>query len=110
MLTNQMRGRALRIDPAQPVKAASIWHIVAFDPAIPAAGADYEELVRRFQTFVGLAENRPVIEANLGVLLRRTRSPRSKIWSLAGWGGSRWRVGRALRRPRPGWNGPCLCV
>jgi superfamily II DNA or RNA helicase len=65
MLTNQMRGRALRTDPAQPEKRSSIWHIVAFDPATPAGGADYEELVRRFQTFVGLAETRPSIEANL---------------------------------------------
>jgi superfamily II DNA or RNA helicase len=65
MLTNQMRGRALRVDPAQPDKASSIWHIVAFDAATPAGGADYEELVRRFHTFVGLAEKRPAIEADL---------------------------------------------
>ena len=65
MLTNQMRGRALRTDPEQPDKASSIWHIVAFDPATPAGGADYEELVRRFHTFVGLEEKRPAIEANL---------------------------------------------
>ena len=65
MLTNQMRGRALRTDPAQPGKIASIWHIVALDLKTPAGRADYDELARRFQTFVGLAEQRPVIEANL---------------------------------------------
>jgi superfamily II DNA or RNA helicase len=65
MLTNQMRGRALRTDPVQPEKASSIWHIVAFDPTTPAGGADYEELIRRFHSFVGLAENRPLIEAGL---------------------------------------------
>ncbi len=65
MLTNQMRGRALRTDPAQPGKIASIWHIVAIDLKTPTGRADYDELARRFQTFVGLAEQRPVIEANL---------------------------------------------
>jgi hypothetical protein len=65
MLTNQMRGRALRTDPDQPGKVSSIWHLVAIDPKTPAGRADYEELIRRFHTFVGLAEKRPVIEANL---------------------------------------------
>jgi superfamily II DNA or RNA helicase len=65
MLTNQMRGRALRTDPAQPDKTSSIWHIVAIDPSTPTGHVDYEELVRRFHTFVGLAEKRPAIEANL---------------------------------------------
>jgi superfamily II DNA or RNA helicase len=32
MLTNQMRGRALRTDSTRPDKASSIWHIVAIDP------------------------------------------------------------------------------
>jgi superfamily II DNA or RNA helicase len=65
MLTNQMRGRALRIDAARPDKTSSVWHIVAIDPGTPTGWADYEELTRRFHTFVGLAEEQPVIEANL---------------------------------------------
>ena len=65
MLTNQMRGRALRADAARPDKASSIWHIVAVDPSTLTGWVDYEELTRRFHTFVGLAEERPVIEANL---------------------------------------------
>ncbi|MDP5102388.1 MAG: DEAD/DEAH box helicase family protein [Erythrobacter sp.] len=33
MLSNQMRGRAIRIDPAQPGKVANIWHLATIDPA-----------------------------------------------------------------------------
>jgi superfamily II DNA or RNA helicase len=65
MLTNQMRGRALRADSTRPDKASSIWHIVAIDPTTLTGWVDYEELSRRFHTFVGLAEERPVIEASL---------------------------------------------
>ena len=28
MLSNQMRGRAIRVDSAQPQKTANIWHLV----------------------------------------------------------------------------------
>ena len=33
MLSNQMRGRAIRIDPARPDKVANIWHLATLDPA-----------------------------------------------------------------------------
>ncbi len=33
MLSNQMRGRAIRIDPARPDKVANIWHLATIDPA-----------------------------------------------------------------------------
>lgn len=32
MLSNQMRGRAIRIDPARPDKVANIWHLATLDP------------------------------------------------------------------------------
>lgn len=32
MLSNQMRGRAIRIDPAAPDKVANIWHLATLDP------------------------------------------------------------------------------
>jgi Type III restriction enzyme, res subunit len=32
MLSNQMRGRAIRIDPAAPDKVANIWHLATIDP------------------------------------------------------------------------------
>ena len=68
MLTNQMRGRALRKDPTMPDKASSIWHLVAINPATPAGMADFEELERRFGSFVGLNAVHPAIEAGLNRL------------------------------------------
>jgi superfamily II DNA or RNA helicase len=32
MLSNQMRGRAIRIDPERPGKVANIWHLATIDP------------------------------------------------------------------------------
>lgn len=67
MTTNQMRGRAIRTDPLQPGKIASIWHIGAFAQL----DADYfdlrdlSDMHARFETFVGLAHARPVIEGGL---------------------------------------------
>lgn len=80
MLTNQMRGRAIRAHAAQPQKVASIWHIVAFALDRPASVfgqrlrpvdfylpglADFAELSRRFDTFVGLDEHDGRIESGL---------------------------------------------
>ena len=65
VLTNQMRGRALRRDPQQPDKAASVWHIVAVDPETPSGWADVAGLQRRFDTFVGIGARRPVLESGL---------------------------------------------
>ncbi|MEM1174699.1 MAG: DEAD/DEAH box helicase family protein [Pseudomonadota bacterium] len=77
MLTNQMRGRAIRIDKESPDKVSSIWHIVAivldrrliqfqsnsqlFYPGL----ADFRELDGRFSTFVGVHNAEPRIENNL---------------------------------------------
>ena len=77
MLTNQMRGRAIRVDKNNPNKVSSIWHIVAvvldrrlFDlghnPRLFWPGlADFRELDSRFSTFVGLHETEATIENNL---------------------------------------------
>ncbi len=65
MLSNQMRGRAIRKDPNDPNKASAIWHIVAVDPVTPAGMSDWEDMQRRFTTFVGLSTEKPVIESGL---------------------------------------------
>ena len=65
MLTNQMRGRAIRIDPAVPDKTSSIWHIVAVVPGTESGLSDHADLERRFRTFAGLAAGRPAIESGL---------------------------------------------
>lgn len=70
MLSNQMRGRAIRIDPSHPDKTANIWHLVTIEPTHlltnnvikliksklerterKAEGIDYEVMARRFKTF-----------------------------------------------------------
>ncbi len=68
MLTNQMRGRALRVDPQAPDKVSSIWHLIAVDNQCPSGLSDYHELVRRFETFVGLSEQSDAIESGFGRL------------------------------------------
>jgi hypothetical protein len=71
MLTNQMRGRAIRVDRAHPDKASSVWHIAAVDPDTVTGLGDLEELQRRFTTFVGLDAEEPAIESGV----RRLRLP-----------------------------------
>lgn len=64
MLTNQMRGRAIRIDRLNPNKISSIWHLVAVDEKSLYSGwSDFLELRKRFNTFVGLSERNPTIES-----------------------------------------------
>jgi len=50
--SNQIRGRAIRCDPAVPDKAANIWHIATAAPDTP--GPEIEALEHRFDTFVHL--------------------------------------------------------
>ncbi len=91
MLSNQMRGRAIRTDPQRPDKAANVWHLAtvvpeslgsalakglgwrsAVDPSDPIGrplGADMEMLKRRFRAFEGVSETGSVrIENGLGRL------------------------------------------
>ncbi|MFA5965947.1 MAG: DEAD/DEAH box helicase family protein [Sphingomonas sp.] len=89
MLSNQMRGRAIRVDPAAPGKVANIWHLATIDrlpnslaEAVAArvdwAGLDdgatdgrseLDLMVRRFALFEGIANHGPDrIENGLGRL------------------------------------------
>ena len=45
--TRQMRGRSLRLDPADPEKMASNWDIVCVAPELERGVADYRRFVRR---------------------------------------------------------------
>jgi superfamily II DNA or RNA helicase len=62
VLSNQMRGRAIRVDPAQPQKTANIWHLVCAEPGLLGPGDDYELLVRRCTAFAGVNSAAPIIE------------------------------------------------
>jgi len=70
MTTNQMRGRAIRTDHAQPDKVASIWHLGAVARITENAWdlRDLDEMRARFAIFVGLAHERDVIEGGLARL------------------------------------------
>ncbi len=63
MLSNQMRGRAIRIDPTAPNKVAAIWHLATVAPGEDsdepvAKGGDVTSLVRRFESFEGIANGK----------------------------------------------------
>lgn len=73
MLSNQMRGRAIRMDKANPNKASNIWHLVTVEPdtldgntdkqEIP--GNDFATMKRRFDGFLAPAYNRTAIESGV---------------------------------------------
>jgi superfamily II DNA or RNA helicase len=47
--TRQMRGRTLRLDPADPEKLASNWDLVCVAPGLERGVADYARFVRRHE-------------------------------------------------------------
>ena len=52
MLSNQMRGRALRIDKNNKNKTANIWHLASVSNN---SSEDFETIEKRFQTFEGIS-------------------------------------------------------
>ncbi len=67
MLSNQMRGRAIRVWNQNPEKTSNIWHLVCFDPERDEENKseDYELLERRMEHFVGLHYTQDVIESGM---------------------------------------------
>ncbi len=63
VLSNQMRGRSIRVDPEHAEKTANIWHLVCVEPGAFGPGEDYELLVRRCGAFAGVSATAPVIES-----------------------------------------------
>lgn len=84
MLSNQMRGRAIRIDPDRPDKVANVWHLATIDPAdreswdavastlnwgfLNDDGAlglsDIEVVARRFKAFEGISNGASTLIEN----------------------------------------------
>ena len=54
VLSNQMRGRAIRSDRNNPNKTGNIWHLVCVDQTNQDGGDDLQLLKRRFRSFVGV--------------------------------------------------------
>lgn len=82
MLSNQMRGRAIRVSPDNPEKTANIWHLVSLEPPLELnekisdlltnesdtswpQSEDFQTLHRRFQAFLGLSYTKDTIEDGL---------------------------------------------
>ena len=75
MLSNQMRGRAIRIWPGHAEKTSNIWHLVAVQAQAliplpgeeprPESNQDLQTLSRRMEHFLGLAYNQENIETGL---------------------------------------------
>ena len=76
MLTNQMRGRAIRIDAQSPNKTSSIWHLVAINPESYSGWADLNNLTKRFDSFVGLSEKNLTIESGFERLHSKALIPK----------------------------------
>lgn len=86
MLSNQMRGRAIRTDKKQPGKVANIWHLATVLPDArrivgPAQsttddlGPEYDLLCRRFETFLGVHTVNDTVESGLERALYLKRGP-----------------------------------
>lgn len=128
MLSNQMRGRAIRIDPERPAKVANIWHLATIDPGDresweALAGtfdwgflndgggseiSDLDVVARRFRSFEGIA-NGPstLIEdglARLGIDPAATaQETNERSFALAadrGGTAEKWRVSLGEGTPR----------
>lgn len=73
MLSNQMRGRAIRTERGNPDKTANIWHLICVEPkpriSLPKDKyiiiEDFITLSRRFRAFVGPSFSQPLIESGL---------------------------------------------
>ena len=66
MLSNQMRGRAIRVNK-DPNKTSNIWHLVCVTDDVNEQNdiklnADFEMLKRRFKSFVGISAYGPVVK------------------------------------------------
>ena len=68
MQSNQMRGRAIRVDRNNPEKTSSIWHLVCVNRDLEDMGYDYELLERRFRSLVGVGVEKDVIETGIARL------------------------------------------
>ncbi|MTI38702.1 DEAD/DEAH box helicase family protein [Fulvivirga lutimaris] len=70
VLSNQMRGRAIRTQRGNKSKTSNIWHLACYDPTHDFGGRDIAILNRRFRGFLGISEREErTIENGLNRLL-----------------------------------------
>ncbi len=75
VLSNQMRGRAIRTERENASKASNIWHLVCVDPTVVDRGSDFQLLERRFKVFVGVSFGDDVGIENGFKRLRMSQEP-----------------------------------
>jgi superfamily II DNA or RNA helicase len=69
VLSNQMRGRAIRSERGNPNKTGNIWHLVCVDSTTQDGGDDLQLMKRRFKSFVGVSnKNDDTIENGISRL------------------------------------------
>ena len=71
ILSNQMRGRAIRVSPDVPDKTANIWHLVSMEPLWAYSTSVRERILSRFGN--GSSSDYPVSE-DFAMLRRRFKS------------------------------------
>ena len=103
MLSNQMRGRAIRVNE-NPNKTANIWHLVcvcdSLDGNSNIENADLELLKRRFKSFTGVGYDNPNVTSgierignfvspfsqekinNYNAFMERTSNDRQKMFNI----------------------------
>lgn len=68
MLSNQIRGRAIRTYTKDPNKTANIWHLATVEEGEADPGSDFGLLVRRFKAFEGISFTETVIKNGINRL------------------------------------------
>ena len=58
---NQIRGRSIRLDPAEPRKVANNWDVVCYEPELEEGDRDLRRLVRKHQHTWGLASDDRIV-------------------------------------------------
>lgn len=62
--SNQMRGRAIRVNSKNPNKVGLIWHLACIDTSDQFGGRDFEILARRFDAFLGISNGEKAVISN----------------------------------------------
>jgi superfamily II DNA or RNA helicase len=72
VLSNQMRGRAIRTQRDNPEKTGHIWHLVCVDVEEEFGGEDFDLMSRRFRAFAGVTRTG---QANIENSISRMQLP-----------------------------------
>ncbi len=66
--TNQMRGRALRMNPNRPEKVSNVWHLMSVSERVNHS-AELRSMEQRFEAILGLSMDGKRVENGIGRLI-----------------------------------------